>query len=115
MFPWLELVAGEKGEESERDEDFGPVAAGVFFEDVEDLIHGAVRPPLFYGPGPGRWLAGKAGGIGCLLRCRRLAGCRREFSGRRSGIRRSGRACRRFWSVARRPATEKGEGLRSRG
>jgi hypothetical protein len=36
----MEFVAGEEREECYGDDDFRPVAASVFFEDVEDLIHG---------------------------------------------------------------------------
>jgi hypothetical protein len=36
------LAAGEQGEESEGDQDFGVVAADVFFEDVEDLGHSSL-------------------------------------------------------------------------
>jgi hypothetical protein len=36
----VEFVASEEREEGEGDKDFGPVAAHVFFEDVEDLVHG---------------------------------------------------------------------------
>ena len=33
-------MTGEEGQEGEGDQDFGSVAACVFFEDVEDLVHG---------------------------------------------------------------------------
>jgi hypothetical protein len=38
----MEFVAGEESHKSEGDQDFGPVTAYVFFEDVEDLVHGDV-------------------------------------------------------------------------
>jgi len=40
ILPRVEFVAGEEGQEGEGDKDFGPVTVCVFFEDVEDLVHG---------------------------------------------------------------------------
>ena len=40
--PEMQFSTGEEGQEGEGDQDFGAVAAGVFFEDVEDLVHGCL-------------------------------------------------------------------------
>jgi hypothetical protein len=46
FWPNFELSTSVKGEQSQGDEDFGPVATDVFFEDVEDWFHGRLQRSL---------------------------------------------------------------------